>query len=252
MNWNDTGLILTAKKHGETSIIIHALTKDKGRYAGLVRGGAGRRMRGVLQPGNEVDLSWRGRLAEQLGTFTVETRKSHASNLFDAPVALAACSSALALLDIALPEREPHPALYDASLLLLQSMEQNNDIWPTLYVKWELGLLREIGYGLDLSACASTGSTENLVYVSPKSAKAVSQSAGRPYHDRLLQLPAFLRSGPSDEELSEDAQKADILAGMGLTGYFINKIILEHRQNLQLAARERFLLALKKSFSGSD
>jgi DNA repair protein RecO (recombination protein O) len=248
MNWNDTGLILTTKKHGETSVIVHALTRNKGRYAGLVRGGAGRRLRGVLQPGNEVDLNWRGRLAEQLGTFTVEARKSHASNLFDAPVALAASSSAMALLDIALPEREPHSALYDASLLLLKSMEENNDIWPILYVKWELGLLREIGYGLDLSACASTGSTENLVYVSPKSAKAVSQSAGEPYHDRLLPLPAFLLAGASGAELSDGAQKADILSGMELTGYFINRLVLEHRQTQHLAARERFLSALKKTF----
>jgi len=233
-------------------MIIHALTRDKGRYAGLVRGGAGRRLRGVLQPGNEVDLSWRGRLAEQLGTFTVEARKAHASNLFDAPIALAASSSALALLDIALPEREPHPALYDASLLLLNSMEQNNDVWPTLFVKWELGLLGEIGYGLDLNSCAATGSTEDLVYVSPKSGKAVSKTAGQPYHDRLLHLPVFLRSRSVDLTLSVAAQKSEILKGLTLTGYFIEKAILEHRPNVHLAARERFLTILEKSFFGPE
>ena len=159
MQWTDNGLILSVRKHGENSVIIHAFTCGKGRCAGLVRGGVSRRLRGILQPGNEVDLTWRSRLADQLGSFTVEARKSRASKLFDTPGALAGGSSALALLDIVLPEREAHATLYKATLLLFDALADAPDIWPLLLARWELGLLGEIGYGLDLSSCAATGAT---------------------------------------------------------------------------------------------
>ncbi|MCF8466719.1 MAG: DNA repair protein RecO [Sneathiella sp.] len=249
MNWNDTGLILSVRKHGENSVILHAFTRDHGRSAGLVRGGVGRRLRGILQPGNEVDLAWRSRLAEQLGSFTVEARKSYSSALFDAPLALAASSSALALLDIALPEREPHLMLYEATLLLFQSLETETHIWPLLLIRWELGLLAEIGYGLDLSQCASTGTTEDLVYVSPKSGRAVSAAAGRPYHDKLLKLPAFLQEQRKETVAENEVPPEDILDGLALTGYFIEKFVAEHRPNVHLAARERLMSAFRRRYS---
>ena len=246
MQWNDSGLILTIRKHGENSVIIHAFTREHGRCSGLVRGGVGRRLRGILQPGNEVDLTWRSRLADQLGAFTVELRKSRASSLFDAPDALAGASSALALLDIVLPEREAHEALFEATLLLFDALADQPEIWPLLLARWELGLLSEIGYGLDLTRCAATGVTHGLIYVSPKSGRAVSAEAGAPYREKLLPLPAYLGARSLDQEAAEEATPADMLGGLALTGYFIGKFMGEHHPNVHLSARERMLSALRR------
>ncbi|MDF2366516.1 DNA repair protein RecO [Sneathiella sp.] len=252
MQWKDSGLILSVRKHGENSVIIHAFTREQGRSAGLVRGGVGRRLRGILQPGNEVDLAWRSRLSEQLGAFTVELRKSRASALFDAPDALAGASSALALLDIVLPEREAHGALFDATLLLFDALADQPEIWPLLLARWELGLLSEIGYGLDLTHCAATGVTQDLIYVSPKSGRAVSAAAGQPYHDKLLLLPAFLRTRSFDPEAAEEATTADMLGGLELTGYFIGKFMGEHHPKMHLSARERMLGALRRRYASQS
>lgn len=241
MNWTDIGLLLSCRKHGENSVIIHAFTKDHGRTAGLVRGGAGRRLRGLLQPGNEVQLTWRGRLPEQLGTFTVDAKKSFSSQLFDAPLALQASSSAMSVLDIFLPEREPHPRLYEATLLLLTALVGSQEVWPVLYAKWELGLLAEVGYGLDLSSCAATNATEDLIYVSPKSGRAVSRGAGQPFHDKLLPLPPFLTQRSTAEMEDTGVPASDILQALRLTGYFLEKSVGEHRPMLKMSARERFV-----------
>jgi DNA repair protein RecO (recombination protein O) len=246
MQWNDSGLILNVRKHGENSVIIHAFTREHGRYAGLVRGGVGRRLRGILQPGNEVELNWRSRLSEQLGAFTVELKKSRASNLFDAPDALAGASSALALLDIVLPEREAHVPLYKATLLLFDALADQPEIWPLLLARWELGLLSEIGYGLDLTRCAATGATQDLIYVSPKSGRAVSAGAGQPYRGKLLALPAFLGARSLESAAAEEATPADILGGLELTGYFIGKFMGEHHPRVHLSARERMLASLRR------
>ena len=249
MQWNGRGLVLSVRKHGENSVIIHAFTRDNGRCAGLVRGGVGRRLRGILQPGNEVDLIWQSRIAEQLGTFTVELRKSRASSLFDMPDALAAGSSALALLDVVLPEREAHAALFEATLLLFDALASSHEIWPLLLARWEIGLLSEIGYGLDLSKCAATGETTDLVYVSPKSGRAVSQGAGEPYHDKLLPLPAFLGVRSLDPEDAEEVKEEDILNGLRLTGYFIGKFVSEHHPRAHLSARERAIVMLNRRYA---
>ncbi len=241
MNWTDIGLLLSCRKHGENSIIVHAFTKDHGRTAGLVRGGSGRRLRGLLQPGNEVQLTWRGRLQEQLGNFTVDARKSLSTQLFDTPLALLASSSAMSVLDSLLPEREPHPRLYEATLLLLAALEESEEVWPVLYAKWELGLLAEVGYGLDLSSCAATNGTENLIYVSPKSGRAVSRDAGQPYREKLFPLPAFLMKGPGAGTEFDEVPVSEVIQSFKITGHFLEKIVLEHKPTLRLSARERFV-----------
>lgn len=245
MHWNDDGLILSARKHGENSVVIQTFTLEHGRHAGLVRGGVGRRLRGILQPGNEVHLNWRGRLAEHLGAFTVEAKTSGAPSLFDRPVSLAALTAVLGLLEKVLPEREVHPKLFEATLILLQNLTEPVDHWGPLFVKWELGLLREMGYGLDLEKCAATGSREELVYVSPKSAAAVSRLAGQPYHDKLLKLPSILLSTANSMAVND--LELQVLDGLALSGFFIHKNLLQHYTEESLPARERLLHLLRKS-----
>ncbi len=251
MQWIDSGILLSLRKHGENSVIIHAFTRDHGRVAGLIRGGVGRRMRGILQPGNELRLTWRARTAEQLGAFTAEAEISRAGLLFEAPEVLSAASSALALLDIALPEREAHRPLYEATRLLLDALAEDPDVWPLLVARWELGLLQEIGYGLDLGRCAVSGATTDLAYVSPKSGRAVSRTAGAPYHDRLLPLPSFLMATRADTEAAE-VTGAEILGGLALTGYFLGKFMKEHHPKTHLAARGRMMAVLSRKYAATE
>ncbi len=245
MRWSDDGIILSANKHGESSVILHALTRENGLHAGLVRGGSGSRLRGVLQPGNSVGLNWNGRLAEHLGSYTIEAKSSGTPNLFNHPLSLAALSSALGLIRKVLPEREAHPQLFEATSVLINNLEHSFDHWGPLFVKWELGLLQELGYGLNLKECIATGSRENLIYVSPKSAAAVSSDAGEPYRDKLLKLPAFL--GASQSESLDKNMDKQLLDGLTLSGYFIHKNLLTHYSEESLPARERFLNLLRKS-----
>ncbi|WP_025899794.1 DNA repair protein RecO [Sneathiella glossodoripedis] len=244
MHWSDEGIILSVRKHGESSVIIHALTHDHGRHAGLVRGGSGKRLRGILQPGNLVGLNWNGRLAEHLGNFTVEAISSGSLILFDNPLALSALSAALGLLEKVLPEREAHPKLFDATCVLVENLDQTVDHWGPLFVKWELGLLRELGYGLDLEKCVATGQQDDLVYVSPRSAGAVSRDAGLPYHDKLLKLPAFLQPSPQPDGVND--VMGEVLDGLELSGYFLHKNLLAHYSTESLPARERLLNSLHK------
>lgn len=239
MEWTDSAIVLSARKHGETSAIVTLMTPHQGVHAGLVRGGAGKRKRGDLQPGNKVAVQWRGRLAEHLGTYTCELLHAYAATLLDSPDALAALSSALAVTETALPEREAHPSIYDGLEILLNSLE--GDDWPSVYVKWELGLLGELGFGLDFTCCASTGETENLVFVSPKSGRAVSQEAGQPYINSLLPLPPFLL------EQGRGGTPEEIVDGLELTGFFLERHVFGHLQAKNLpAARRRFLDRMKR------
>ena len=159
MHWSDAGIVLSVRKHGETSAICTLLTRGHGRHAGLVRGGVGRRMRGTLQAGNEVAAEWRARLSEHLGTFAVEPTRIRAAAFLDDPDRLAGLAAACAVADAALPEREPHPAVYEAFGALLDAFE-SSELWPAVFVRWELGLLQELGFGLDITRCAVTGSAE--------------------------------------------------------------------------------------------
>ena len=214
MEWSDEGVILSVRGHGETAAVAEMLTRAHGRHLGLVHGGRSRKLRPVLQTGNHVDATWKARLADNLGHFSVELRRGFAASLMEDPAALAAITS-LASLARLLPERDPHPNLFEITLFVLGYLE-DPAVWPALLVRWELALLDELGFGLDLSTCAATGATADLIYVSPRSGRAVSAQAGEAYKDRLLPLPAFLRGASA-----ADVSRTDILNGLALTGFFL-------------------------------
>ena len=215
MEWRDEGIVLSSRKHGETSVILDVFTPEHGRHAGVVRGGTSRKMTPILQPGGQVDVTWRARLEAHIGSFTVEPVRSRAVALSDRR-ALAGLNAVTALLAFCLPEREPHPALYKRSEQLLDLLT-HPEVWPLAYLRWELALLEELGFGLDLTRCAVTGATEGLCYVSPKSGRAVSSQGAGEWADRLLPLPpCLLGLGESRDE--------EVLTALGTTGYF-----LEHK-----------------------
>ncbi len=234
--WVDEGILLSAKPHGETAALAVLLTRGHGRHVGLVHGGQGSRQRPLLQPGNLLQASWKARLSDQLGHYALEMAKAHAAAVMDDPTRLAALSAACALVDAILPEREPHPALYDATSSLLRSLP--TDFWGEVYVRWELGLLEEAGFGLDLSVCASTGQppsgNDYLAYVSPRTGRAVSLTAGEPFKDKLLALPGFL-VGQSAGGAREVAQ------GLALTGHFLDRHVFAQRHAEMPPARTRFV-----------
>ncbi len=213
MDWRAEGLLLTSRHHGENAAIIEVFTETHGRHAGIVRGGASRKLSPVLQPGTQVDVVWRARLEEHLGSFTVEPIRSRAATLMSDRKTLAGLNALTALLSFALPEREPHPALYHQTLTVLDMME-SGPYWPLAYLRWELSLLEELGFGLDLTTCAVTGATEGLAYVSPKSGRAVAKGAAGDWADKLLPLsPALLGQG--------DGTAQDIKDGLRTTGHFL-------------------------------
>jgi DNA repair protein RecO (recombination protein O) len=217
MQWQDAGYVLAARRHGESALIVELLTCEHGRHAGLVRGGQTPRRRALLQPGNAVTLTWRGRLPEHLGTIECELVRAHAARFIDDRLRLGALAAAAALLAATLPEREPHGDVYRGFAELIGAFESES--WLARYVAWECDLLAALGFGLDLGSCAATGMTDDLAYVSPKSGRAVSREAGRPYHDKLLKLPTFLSAGGPVGE-------GDIAAGLDLTGYFLRHHLL--------------------------
>lgn len=247
MEWHDDGIILSVRKHGETAAIVSLLTREHGRHLGLVRGGQSRRRQGLLQPGNLVAASWRARLPEHLGTLTLEARRDLAAGAFDDSGRLKALSAMTALLEATLAEQEHQPAVFAASLALAEALSVGAGaltggpppVWLCDYVRWELALLRELGFGLDLDTCAATGTRENLIYVSPRSGRAVSEGAGAPWRERLLALPAFL----ADEHLTAK-DMAEILAGLRLTGHFFERHHFAAHGGHSPAARDRFVAAL--------
>lgn len=214
MEWRDEGLVIGARRHGETSVILELMTARHGRVSGVVRGGRSRRMQPALQAGNGVAAVWRARLEEHLGALSVEPTQARAAALMGSEAALHGLSWLCQLLRL-LPEREAHPGIYETALLLCDHFCEPR-IAPMLLVRFELALLRELGFGLDLSQCAATGETRELVYVSPKSGRAVSRTAGEPWRERLLPLPGFLRDGARGE-----AAGAEILAGFRLLEHFL-------------------------------
>ena len=213
MEWSGEAVVIGVRKHGETSAIVDVFARDRGRHSGLVRGGISRKLRPVLQPGNTVTVEWRARLDGHLGNFTVEPMEMRAASLMEDRLALAALQAACALAREVLPERQALPELYNAFQVLLDNLHEQ-EVWPAVFIRWELGLLEALGYGLDLRACAATGSNDGLAYVSPRSGRAVSASAGEPYRDRMLKLPGFLTGDGV-------VRPEDVADGFALTGYFL-------------------------------
>lgn len=236
MQWTDEAIVLSVKTHGETAAVVELLTREHGRHLGFVHGGRSRRLRPVLQTGNHVDVTWKGRVSEQLGHYRIELRRGFAAEAMASadPARLAALSS-LATLSRLLPERDPHPALYEITLFVLGFLDDSN-VWPALMVRWELALLTEVGFGLDLGQCAATGSNDQLVYVSPRTGRAVSASAGEPYKDRLLALPGFL-AGRVDGPVSVSS----LAAGFSLTTHFLESRVLQPQGLLIPEVRSRMI-----------
>lgn len=220
MQWSDEGLILSVRPHGETAAIVEVLTARHGRHAGLVYGGRSRRLRPVLQTGNHVDVTWKARLADQLGHITVELRRGYGAEAMSDAKALAGLSTITTMARL-LPERDPAPNLYEVTMFVLSFLDDPT-VWPALYARWELSLLDELGLGLDLSQCASTGANDNLIYVSPRSGRAVSASAGEPYRDKLLGLPAFIRDGNA----AGGVTSRNLKEAFALTGHFLEARVL--------------------------
>ncbi len=245
MEWRDNGLIIGARNHGETSVIVEAMTRAHGRHLGLVRGGRSRRLRSLLQPGTLAEFVWRARLDEHLGTFAVEPVKLSAGSLLASAEALHAVCNVAALLRLA-AEREPHPQLFEQAMRIAGHVERPETL-PALMVQFEAAILAEMGFGLDLRSCAATGARENLAYVSPKTGRAVSAAAGEPYKSRLLPLPAFLLHGSTEEEPAF----ADLSGGFKLTGYFLMRDLFAPRGETLPEARGLYLAELAKRIGGA-
>ena len=217
MQWQDEGILLSARAHGEGALILQVLTPNYGRHGGLVRGGASRKNKATYQLGNRLALTWRARLADQLGSFTAELITCNAALVMDGPARLAALTSSCALVEGALPDRDPHPDLYYLLCQLIDSLATSS-VWAEDYVRFELALLADLGFGLDLTACAVTGSgpSADLVYVSPRTGRAVSRMGAGEYADKLLPLPGYLLG-------QGEADAAGILAGLKLAGWFLGR-----------------------------
>lgn len=239
MQWTDEGIVIGVRRHGEASAILELMTREHGRHLGMVRGGFGTRMKPILQTGNSVSAHWRARLDEHLGNYTVEAMRQRASNFFGAPHAIYGVTHLAALMRL-LPERDPHAELFAVFESILDRLEDVAVAAP-LVARFELQMLTELGFGLDLEQCASTGATDDLIYVSPKSGRAVSRSAGAPYADRMLRLPDFLRDNDT-----EPAGR-DLADGFALTGFFLARHVLEPRGQLLSDERAHFIAALTRA-----
>jgi DNA repair protein RecO (recombination protein O) len=233
MEWSAPAIILSVRAYGEGGAVVTLLTREHGRHAGLARGGASRSQAALWQAGNMVEARWVGRLAEQLGSLSAEMVHPAAAGAMEDPLALALLSSACAVADAALPERAPHPVLFEGLVRVISRLVQGPAAAMPDYLRWEAMLLAELGFGLDLSACAATGVRHGLTHVSPKSGRAVSAAAAEPWADRLLPLPAFLR----DE--AAPAAPADWQDGLRLTGHFLERDVFHGHHRATPEARQR-------------
>lgn len=232
-DWEDQGILLNVKPHGESSAILSILTKDRGRHPGYVKGALSKKDKGLYQPGNLVDVFWQGRLEEQLGFFRVEMITNYGVKYYDEPLKLMALNSVCALAHSCLSERFPFPQIYEGLKAFLLLME-TEDFWPALYVHFEKSLLHALGFGLDLEKCTVCQCEDDLIYVSPKTARAVCARDGEPYKEKLLLLPPFLQKGGTYHD-------EDLMDGLRLTGYFLGEHIFTHLYNGEPFARSQFI-----------
>ena len=234
ITWTDEAALLTSRPFGESAVIIEVFTTERGRHAGIVKGGTSRKVTPHLQPGAQLEVTWKARLDAHLGAFTVEPLRSRAAIAMADRLSLAGLNAVCALLSMVLPEREPHPELYVKTMNLLDLLGQT-EIWPLAYLRWEEAVLSDLGFGLDLTACAVTGRVDDLIYVSPKSGRAVSADAAGDWQDRMLPLPPVLAG-------HGDATGAEIAKALGTTGYFIEHRLLSSLGDRDLpAARGRLI-----------
>ena len=239
ISWSDEGALLNARPFGETSMIIDVFTPQHGRHAGVVRGGTSRKTAPHLQPGTQLSLTWKARLNDHMGSFTIEPIRSRAATAMSDRLALAGLNAVCALLSRVLPEREAHLPLYHRTIALLDLLGQS-DVWPLAYLRWEQALLDELGFGMDLSACAVRGVNEDLAFVSPRTGRAVSRDAAGEWADRLLLLPPVLAG-------KGDADNAEIAIALGTTGYFIEHRLIKSLGDRPMpAARGRLIYAIKR------
>ncbi|MGY3489933.1 DNA repair protein RecO (recombination protein O) [Bradyrhizobium sp. USDA 4011] len=241
MEWTDEGIVLGVRRHGESSAIVELLTREHGRHLGLVRGGASSRMRPLLQPGNSVTAVWRARLDEHLGMYALEGTRLRAATLLASSHAVYGVTHLAALARL-LPERDPHQDIYEMLQGTLDDFD-DADVAAVHLIRFELAMLTELGFGLDLENCAATGETTDLIYVSPKSGGAVSRAAGEPWRDRLLPLPAFLREG---EGGANSWSEQDLRDGFQITGLFLLRHVLEPRGQGHSDARDGFINAVTR------
>lgn len=239
IEWTDEAALLSSRPFGETSVIIEVFSETHGRHAGVVRGGTSRKVAPVLQPGAQLSVTWKARLDSHLGSFTVEPIRSRAATAMGDRLALAGLNAVCALLSMVLPERETHPPLYERTINLLDLLGQS-DLWPLAYLRWEQALLEEMGFAMDLSACAVHGVNEDLAFVSPRSGRAVSREGAGKWVDRLLPLPPVLAG-------KGDASNAEIVTALGTTGFFIeNRLIKSLGDRPMPKARARLLDAIAR------
>jgi DNA repair protein RecO (recombination protein O) len=243
MNWAGEAILCSVLPHGEHGAIARVLTEDAGLLAGYVRAGRSTKFRAMLMPGNRLRADWHLRVESQLGALTVDLTRSRAASYFINRAAGAAMAWATGLVAASVPERLPYPGIFMALDALLETITHADTdiVWAAMLVRYEMLVLAELGFGLDLASCAATGALDSLVYVSPKSAQAVSRAAGEPFHEKLLPLPAFL--------LKPDIAPgwADVYAGLRLTGYFLERHVLVDKAALAAETRQRLVTLLPRS-----
>jgi DNA repair protein RecO (recombination protein O) len=239
MQWTDEGIVLGVKRHGETSVILELMTHERGRHLGLVRGGTGMRLRGVLQPGNSLRATWRARLDDHLGNYAVEGTNLRAAGFLNSAHAVHGVTHIAALCRL-LAEREPHARIHGGLEAILDALDDRAAVAPMI-ARFELDFLAELGFGLDLSSCVATGDTADLIYVSPRSGRAVSRAAGEAYRDKLMRLPGFLRTD------GEPPSAADLADAFVLTGFFLERHAFAPRGLPLPEARARFVAAISRS-----